>query len=140
MRSDGTVVKEVANVNVQMPKIFHVNWFRKDRNGNYLWPGYGENIRVIDWIVRRLEGDTNIGERTPIGVVPKQGSLNLDGLDGIKMDELMSVPKTYWQDDAKEVRRFLEEQVCALNSVFALCKVWSGLKPSTGFKACIFLW
>lgn len=95
----------------KMPKIFHVNWFRKDRNGNYLWPGYGENIRVIDWIVRRLEGDTNIGERTPIGVVPKQGSLNLDGLDGIKMDELMSVPKTYWQDDAKEVRRFLEEQV-----------------------------
>lgn len=140
MCSDGTVVKEVANVNVQVPKIFHVNWFRKDRNGNYLWPGYGENIRVIDWIVRRLEGDTNIGERTPIGVVPKQGSLNLDGLDGIKMDELMSVPKTYWQDDAREVRRFLEEQVCTFSSVFALCKVWSGLKPSTDFKACIFLW
>uniref|UniRef100_A0A914S4B1 Uncharacterized protein n=1 Tax=Parascaris equorum TaxID=6256 RepID=A0A914S4B1_PAREQ len=59
---------EVSSANFQMPKIFHVNWFRKDRN-----------------------------------VVPKQGSLNLDGLDGIKVEELMSVPKTYWQDDAKEV-------------------------------------
>ncbi|VDM49835.1 unnamed protein product [Toxocara canis] len=95
----------------KMPKIFHVNWFRKDKNGNFLWPGYGENIRVIDWIIRRLEGDVTIGKETPIGIVPKRGSLNLEGLDGIKMDELMSVPKNYWLEDVREVRHFLEEQV-----------------------------
>lgn len=53
-----------------MPKIYHVNWFRKDANGKFLWPGFGENIRVVDWIVRRLDGEEGIGHETAVGVVP----------------------------------------------------------------------
>ena len=76
-----------------------------------MWPGFGENIRVIDWIIRRLDGEQGLGIDTPIGTVPAPGSLNLDGLSEVNWDELMSVPGEYWKDDAKEVRKFLEEQV-----------------------------
>ncbi|KAJ1354941.1 hypothetical protein KIN20_012039 [Parelaphostrongylus tenuis] len=55
-----------------VPRIYHVNWFRRDANNKFLWPGYGENIRVIDWIVRRLDGESDIGIETPIGIVPKK--------------------------------------------------------------------
>ncbi|VDL87377.1 unnamed protein product [Nippostrongylus brasiliensis] len=66
---------------------------------------------VIDWIVRRLDGEPDIGTDTPIGIVPKKGSINAEGLPNINWDELMSVPKDYWTNDAKEIRHFLEEQV-----------------------------
>ena len=56
-----------------MPKIFHVNWFRVDDDGNFLWPGYGENIRVVDWVIRRVHGDDGIAEKSPIGYLPKEG-------------------------------------------------------------------
>ncbi len=55
-----------------MPRIFHVNWFRQ-KGGKFLWPGFCENIRVLDWICRRVAGDEGIGVDTPIGVVPKEG-------------------------------------------------------------------
>ena len=97
--------------NRKMPKIYHVNWFRRDNDGKFLWPGYGQNIRVIDWIIRRLEGQSGIGSETPIGIVPKKESLNLSGLEVPKIDELLSVPLDYWKEDAKEVRKFIEEQV-----------------------------
>ena len=61
-------------------KIFYVNWFRKDDDGKFLWPGYGENSRVLEWIFRRLEGKADAVE-TPIGLVPTEGALNTDGLD-----------------------------------------------------------
>ncbi|VDM39094.1 unnamed protein product [Toxocara canis] len=95
----------------KLPKIYHVNWFRKNKEGKFLWPGYGENIRVIDWIVRRLDGEATTGKKTAIGVVPAEGSLNLQGLDQVEIDELMSVPLDYWRDDVKEMHQFLEEQV-----------------------------
>lgn len=94
-----------------MPKIYHVNWFRKDSNNKFLWPGYGDNIRVIDWIIRRLDGEQNIGIETPIGTVPAKGSVNLEGLGEVNWDELMSVPADYWKQDAHEIRKFLDEQV-----------------------------
>lgn len=56
-----------------MPKIFHVNWFRTGDKGQFLWPGFGDNIRVIDWICRRLEGE-DIADLTAIGYVPKKGN------------------------------------------------------------------
>uniref|UniRef100_A0A914WMX2 Phosphoenolpyruvate carboxykinase [GTP] n=1 Tax=Plectus sambesii TaxID=2011161 RepID=A0A914WMX2_9BILA len=95
----------------KVPKIFHVNWFRTNKEGKFLWPGFGDNIRVIDWIIRRLDGDDSHALKTPIGYVPTEGSINMDGLDPVKWDELMSVPKEYWQEDAKEVRKFFETQV-----------------------------
>ena len=62
------------------PKIFHVNWFRTDENGKFLWPGYGENLRVIEWILDRCRGEADAA-KTPIGFVPAAGSLDLTGLD-----------------------------------------------------------
>lgn len=94
-----------------MPKIYHVNWFRKSADGKYLWPGFGENIRVLDWIIRRCDGDQSIGRETAVGIVPTEGSINLTGLTGINTEELMSIPKEYWKEDAKEVRNFFETQV-----------------------------
>jgi phosphoenolpyruvate carboxykinase (GTP) len=64
----------------KLPRIFAVNWFRKDASGKFLWPGYGENSRVLKWIFERLEG-TAQGESTPIGTVPAPGELDLSGLD-----------------------------------------------------------
>src|SRR4051795_10269964 len=64
----------------KLPLIFYVNWFRKDENGDYLWPGYGENSRVLKWVVERVEG-TAAAEETIIGLVPAEGALDVDGLD-----------------------------------------------------------
>jgi len=85
----------------KLPKIFYVNWFRKDENGKWLWPGYGENSRVLKWIVDRIEG-TAKGKETPIGVLPADGELDLDGLDLSERDlELLtSVDTEIWKQEA----------------------------------------
>jgi phosphoenolpyruvate carboxykinase (GTP) len=100
-----------------MPKIFHVNWFRLDDNGRFLWPGFGENIRVIDWMCRRLEGE-DIAVTTPVGLVPVKGSINMEGLGAkVNWEELFSLPAEYWREEVAETRKFLEEQVgCDLPS------------------------
>lgn len=106
----------------KMPKIFHVNWFRLDESGRFLWPGYGENIRVIDWMCRRIDGEEDIAETTAVGLVPAKGSLELKGL-GVKInwEELFSLPKDYWCEDTQETRQFLEEQVgCDLPKALAV--------------------
>lgn len=96
----------------KMPRIFHVNWFRVDEDGKFLWPGFGENIRVIDWILRRVDGDESIVIKSPIGWLPKKGTINLDGLpDEFKWDEQFSLPKHYWEDDCAESKRFFQLQV-----------------------------
>nr|KAG5712694.1 hypothetical protein BaRGS_029749 [Batillaria attramentaria] len=95
----------------KMPKIFHVNWFRTDENGKFLWPGFGENIRVLDWILRRCKGDDSICVDSPIGLLPKPGTINMEGLGDVNEKELFSLPKHYWLDDTQESRRFLEDQV-----------------------------
>src|SRR4029079_179218 len=64
----------------KLPKIFYVNWFRKDADGKFIWPGFGENSRVLEWIFRRCNGESAVVE-TPIGNVPAPGELNIDGLD-----------------------------------------------------------
>jgi phosphoenolpyruvate carboxykinase (GTP) len=94
----------------KVPKIFHVNWFRKGEDNKFLWPGFGDNIRVLEWVMKRLDGE-DVGVQSPIGILPKKGSVNLEGLGDIKWDELFSLPKDYWVEDAKEVRRFMQEQV-----------------------------
>ena len=59
-----------------MPKIFHVNWFRVDDQGQFLWPGFGDNVRVLDWVLRRCAGDEKIGVKSPIGILPKKGRID----------------------------------------------------------------
>ena len=63
-----------------LPKIFHVNWFRKDDDGKFLWPGFGENSRVLEWVFRRCDGASETVD-SPIGLVPAEGELNTDGLE-----------------------------------------------------------
>ncbi|XP_052815220.1 phosphoenolpyruvate carboxykinase [GTP]-like isoform X2 [Mya arenaria] len=95
----------------KVPKIFHVNWFRVDDKGQFLWPGFGDNIRVLDWIVRRCEGEENMSIKSPIGHLPKKGSINLNGLGKLDWDQLFSLPKHYWEADNDESRHFLNQQV-----------------------------
>ena len=56
-----------------MPKIFHVNWFRQ-KDGKFVWPGFGDNIRVLDWVLRRVAGEENIAQESPIGLLPTKGA------------------------------------------------------------------
>jgi len=64
----------------KLPRIFYVNWFRKGADGSFLWPGFGDNVRVLAWIVRRLEGKVD-AVKTPVGLVPAPGDLDVSGLD-----------------------------------------------------------
>ncbi len=75
---------------VVLPRIFHVNWFRKDDDGKFLWPGYGENSRVLAWIFRRCDGEAEARE-TPVGLVPAVGALEIGGLDPDRVEEALRV-------------------------------------------------
>lgn len=91
------------------PKIFHVNWFRLDKDGNFLWPGYGENLRVLEWIIERCK--KTAGARiTPIGYVPKPDDIDLTGLDISKetLEELLYIDKDAWLEEAKDIERFFK--------------------------------
>jgi phosphoenolpyruvate carboxykinase (GTP) len=81
----------------KLPKIFNVNWFRKSREGKFLWPGYGDNIRVLKWIFERLDGADNAVE-TPIGWVPKRTAIDLKGLKNVAehMDKILEVDPKEW--------------------------------------------
>ena len=89
----------------KLPKIFMVNWFRKDEDGKFLWPGFGENSRVLAYIFRRCDDDAQAVE-TPIGLVPKPGSLDLEGLDvsDEAMEELLRVEPEDWKAQLSQVR------------------------------------
>ena len=95
---------------VKLPKIFHVNWFRKDDKGKFLWPGFGENCRVLDWILRRCEGE-DIAQESAIGLIPKPGSINVEGLKEVKMDALFSLPKEELRQEVKELETYFEDQL-----------------------------
>jgi len=94
----------------QLPKIFYVNWFRKDEDGRWLWPGYGENSRVLAWVFGRVAGTAD-AEETPIGLVPTEGALPTDGL-GIADDdlsELLRVDAEEWKQEIKPIRDHLAQ-------------------------------
>jgi phosphoenolpyruvate carboxykinase (GTP) len=93
-----------------MPKIFHANWFRVDENGKFLWPGFGDNIRVIDWVCQRADGVDNF-VASPIGRIPREGTVNMEGLPVVDWKKLFSLPKDYWTEDAAETKKFFDEQV-----------------------------
>ena len=92
------------------PKIFHVNWFRKDEKGKFLWPGFGENIRVLKWVLERCEGKGD-AEKTPIGFVPAKGAIDTNGI-GVSeqaMAELLNVDKATWIEEAKGQNEILDK-------------------------------
>ncbi len=93
------------------PKIFNVNWFRTDDNGDFIWPGYGDNMRVLDWIIDRCEGKVDAVE-TPIGYEPKPEDINVEGLDGITTEtiaDLLTVDKDLWREEAKGIEEFYKK-------------------------------
>ncbi len=91
------------------PKIFHVNWFRKDKNGKFLWPGYGENLRVLEWVLARARGEGK-AQKTPIGFVPTADALDLSGLKlpAGALDELLAVKPEEWSGELEGVEAFFE--------------------------------
>ncbi len=90
------------------PKIFHVNWFRTDDEGHFIWPGFGDNLRVLDWILARCE-DKVEADLTAIGYVPKAEDINIEGLKDVTLDtikELVSIDKASWIDDIANIKEF----------------------------------
>ncbi len=93
----------------KLPKIFHVNWFRQDKEGNFLWPGFGENLRVLRWIIDRCDSNVAAVE-TPIGLLPNSKDIDitdLDLLDGA-IDALTSIDVAQWQAEMASVAEYLE--------------------------------
>ena len=86
----------------QLPRIYLVNWFRKSAEGKFLWPGYGDNARVLKWIVERIEGEADAAD-TPIGRVPTAASLDLDGitLEPGALEDLLTVDPAIWREEAR---------------------------------------
>ena len=93
----------------KLPRIFYVNWFRKDSTGRFVWPGFGENSRVLKWIIQRVNGEARAVE-TPIGYLPAPGSLDLDGLDVTWADLalLLTVDTEAWKAEAEKMPEFFE--------------------------------
>ncbi|CAH1405903.1 unnamed protein product [Nezara viridula] len=97
---------------IKLPKIFHVNWFRKSKDGKWLWPGYGDNIRVLDWVLRRVSSDDDsIAVKTPIGFVPKEDSINVEGLSDVNLKEALSVPVDFWKQEIESGTKYFCDQM-----------------------------
>ena len=122
------------------PKIFNVNWFRTDKDGNFMWPGFGDNMRVLEWILRRCD-NTADAEETAIGYVPKAEDIDLTGLDyeicegkkfGIdELKEILTVDQAKWTKEAEEIEgyyngtiktRIPQELIDCLNTLKENCK------------------
>jgi phosphoenolpyruvate carboxykinase (GTP) len=93
----------------KLPKIFHVNWFRKGADGKFLWPGFGDNLRVLEWIIDRCSGNVGADE-TPIGLVPGSGDLQVEGLAlaDDALEALLEVDAAAWSDEVADIGRYLD--------------------------------
>jgi len=93
-----------------LPKIYSVNWFRKSPEGKWMWPGYGENSRVLKWIVERIEGKASANE-TAIGFVPTAESLDVAGLkiDKNTLNDLLAVNKDNWKKEADSIEQHFKQ-------------------------------
>jgi len=98
-----------------LPKIFHVNWFRKDANKKFMWPGFGENIRVLEWIFNRVDDNKPCSMvncvDSPIGVLPTSESINATGLDGVDVSDCLKLEKDFWAQEVVEIKKYFDEQV-----------------------------
>ena len=92
----------------KLPKIFHVNWFRKGADGKFMWPGFGDNLRVLEWMLKRVEGTVDAVE-TPIGNLPVPADLNADGLnlDAAILDQLLAVDREAWCAEMQAIGEYL---------------------------------
>jgi phosphoenolpyruvate carboxykinase (GTP) len=94
----------------KMPRIFYVNWFRRDDEGHFVWPGFGENSRVLKWVIQRMEG-TAAAVETPIGHVPTPESLDVEGL-GLSADELataLRVDEEEWRAELPQIQEWFDK-------------------------------
>ncbi|MDP7657636.1 MAG: phosphoenolpyruvate carboxykinase (GTP) [Nitrososphaerales archaeon] len=98
---------KIGSSMVNPPRIFHVNWFRLDENGKFIWPGFGDNIRVLKWIVDRVKGRGK-AIKTPIGYIPTPDALDINGLNisSSELAELLRVDNNAWLEEMKEIRTF----------------------------------
>ncbi|MGN0679059.1 MAG: phosphoenolpyruvate carboxykinase (GTP) [Oscillospiraceae bacterium] len=96
------------------PLIFNVNWFKQDENGNFIWPGFGDNMRVLDWIVKRVEGKVD-ANKTAIGWLPKAEDINVTGIEDEVtpeiMNKLLAVDADLWKKEIAEMRRYYDEDI-----------------------------
>lgn len=94
------------------PKIFNVNWFRKDDEGNFMWPGFGDNLRVLEWIIKRCEGKVDAQE-TAIGYIPYAKDINIEGLEGEvsleSLEKILDVDKNLWEEEANGIEEFFKK-------------------------------
>ena len=93
-----------------LPKIFHVNWFRKSKEGEFLWPGFGENSRVLKWIFQRISEEVK-GKVSPLGIIPEEGELDLSGLD-LSLDvfrSLFDINDEKWQEEIDELKKYFHQ-------------------------------
>ena len=93
----------------RLPEIFHVNWFRQDNDGKFLWPGFGENLRVLRWIIERCEGRVGAKD-TPIGYLPEPADIDVSGLDvdNATMGELLNVRSEQWREELDAMGEYLQ--------------------------------
>lgn len=96
--------------NAKVPKVFFVNWFRKNSDGGFIWPGFGENSRVLQWILRRVEGE-NVAKAAPLGMIPKSGTIDTQGLGNVDMQALFSASKKDLEAEAAAIEKFFQEQL-----------------------------
>ena len=101
---------ETGNPGAKLPKIFYVNWFRRGADGHFLWPGYGDNSRVLKWIFERCDGK-GAAKETEIGFLPEEGALDLSGLDIPAEDQkiLLSVDKEGWKSTMPQFEDWLNK-------------------------------
>ena len=94
----------------KLPKLFWVNWFRKGDDGQFLWPGFGENSRVLKWVIERLEG-TAAAVETPVGHVPTPDSLDVSGLDMTpeQVEKALAVKPEEWREEIPQITEWFEK-------------------------------
>jgi phosphoenolpyruvate carboxykinase (GTP) len=96
----------------KLPKIFHVNWFRTDDEGHFMWPGFGDNMRVLEWILKRCSDEVDAVE-TPIGYMPKPEDINLEGIEDEvspeTLKELLTVDTDLWKNEVTDIKGFFDQ-------------------------------
>jgi phosphoenolpyruvate carboxykinase (GTP) len=98
-------VGKALRTSAKVPRIFQVNWFRTAEDGSFLWPGFGENARVLEWIMNRVDGQVGAKE-TPLGYVPTDSGLNVEGLDGIDLEQLFAIDRDAWLAESDDTEKF----------------------------------